>query len=270
MSDTRERHFSQHPDAELLLFVADEATAAQRAAVNEHLADCAECRTSLSELRGAFVELDAQPTPDMSDLEWQRTLRAALSPRVAPFVERGSWRSSPIAAAGLIAAVFLVAAVLSFAALGARQEREVERLRAELRDSRAQMVVAMLREPESAERLRGVALGGPLLGQDARVAAAFVTVLRSDPSPNVRLAVLDAVDAAPRHAQLATEILTALPGEPQPAVRLAMIDLVAELGEPRARDALNAVASGDPEPSVRARARAAAERLSTRPTGVLQ
>jgi hypothetical protein len=228
------------------------------------------CRASLSELRETFAKFDAQPTADMSDLEWQRTLRAAMSPRVAPSVGRGSWRSSPMAAAGLAAAVFLLAAVLSFAALGARQEREVEALRAELRDTRAQMVVAMLREPESAERLRGVALGGPLLGEDARIAAAFVTVLRSDPSPNVRLAVLDAVDAAPRHAQLATEILTALPAEPQPAVRLAMIDLVAELGDARARGALNAVASGDPDPSVRARARAAADRLSPRPSSVLQ
>lgn len=269
MPDAHDGRVSGHPDAELLLFAADEATPAQRAAVTEHLAACAECRASLSELRETLLELDAQPTVDMSDLEWQRTLRAAMPPRVATSAAR-SWRSSPMAAAGLVAAVFLVAAVLSFAALGVRQEREVERLRAELRDSRAQMVVAMLREPESAERLRGVALGGPLLGQDARVAAAFVTVLRSDPSPNVRLAVLDAVDAAPRHAQLASEILTALPDEPQPAVRLAMIDLVAELGDPRAREALNAVASGDPDPSVRARARAAADRLSPRSPSVLQ
>jgi hypothetical protein len=268
MSDTA-RHFSDHPEAELLLFVADEATAAQRAAVTEHLAGCAECRASLTELRETLHELDARPTADMSDPAWERTLRAAMSPRVVLSVGRGAWRSSPMVAAGLVAAVFLLA-VLSFALLGARQEREVERLRAELRDARAQMVVAMLREPESAERLRGVALGGPLLGQDARVAAAFVTVLRTDPSPNVRLAVLDAVDAAPRHAQLATEILMALPAEPQPAVRLAMIDLVAELGDPRAQDALSTLASGDPDPSVRARARAAADRFSSRPSNVLQ
>ena len=269
MSETHDEPNSGHPDAELLLFVADEATAAQRTMVTAHLAGCAECRASLNELRETILALDARPTADMSDLAWERTLRTVMSPRASAPVTR-SWRSSPMFAAGLVAAVFLLAAVLSFAALGVRQAREVQRLRAELVDARAQMVVAMLREPESAERLRAVALGGPLLGEDARVAAAFATVLRSDPSPNVRLAVLDAVDAAPRHAQLASEILMALPAEPQPAVRLAMIDLVAELGDPRARDALKAMATGDPDPSVRARARAATERLSSRSSGVLQ
>ena len=270
MSDAHEGRIADHPDAELMLFVVDEATPAQRATVTEHLATCAECRASLRELRETLLEVDAQPTVNMSELEWERALRAATSPRVAPAVDRGAWRFSAPTVVGLAAAVLLVAAVLALSVSSTRQDREVERLRAELSETRALAVVAMLREPESAERLRGVALGAPLLGRDSRVAAAFVTVLRSDPSPNVRLAVLDAVDGAPLHAQLAAEILTALPVEPQPAVRLAMIDLVAELGAPGARDALNAVASGDPDPSVRARARVTADRLAPRAPGVAQ
>ena len=270
MSDTHEGRVSDHPDDELLLFVVGEATPAQRAAVMEHLGGCAECRASLRELRETYGELDAQPVADLSELEWERALRAATLPRVAPSIDRRPWRSSAPVVAGLCAAVLLAAAVLALSVAGARQEREVERLRAELGETRALAVVAMLREPESAERLRGVALGGPLVGHDARVAAAFVTVLRSDPSPNVRLAVLDAVDGAPRHAQLTAAVLTALPAEPQPAVRLAMIELVAELGDPRLRDALNGIASGDPDPSVRARARIASDRLTPRRPDVRQ
>ena len=264
MSDVREGRISDHPDDELLLVVAGEATQAQRAAVMQHLGGCAECRASLRELRETSLELDAQPMVDVSEPEWERALRAATARRLAPSGDRRSWHVSAPAVAGLVAAVFLVAAVLALSVAGVRQQREFERLRAELRETRTLAVVAMLREPESAERLRGVALGGPLLEHEARVAEAFVTVLRSDPSPNVRLAVLDAVDGAPRHAQLTAEILRALPAEPQPAVRLAMIELVAELGDPRLRDALDAVASGDPDPSVRARARTARDRLTPR------
>ena len=270
MSDSPEGRASDHPGVELVLFAADEATPAQRAVIREHLGRCAECRASLRELRDTWQELDAQPMADLPERQWQRTLRAAMSPRLTPSIERRRWSISGPAVAGLAAAVVLVAAVLALAAAGARQAREVERLRADLRDTRALAVVAMLREPASAERLRGVALGGPLLGQDPRIAAAFVTALQSDPSPNVRLAVLDAVDGAPRHAQLATEILNALPTEPQPVVRLAMIELVAELGDPRSREALDAMASGDPDPTVRARARSASDRLSVRPPGVTQ
>jgi len=269
MADTPDERVV-HPDAELLLLAVGEATPAQRAAVMEHLGGCAECRASLRELRDAGRELDAQPMSDMSELAWERALRAATASRVAPAIDRRSWRASAPVVAGLVAAVLVVAAVLALSVAGARQEREVERLRAELRETRSLAVVAMLREPESAQRLRGVALGGPLLGDDPRVAAAFVTVLRSDPSPNVRLAVLDAVDGAPRHAQLTAEILRALPAEPQPAVRLAMIELVAELGDPGLRDALNALAKGDPDPSVRARARIASDRLTPRRPDVRQ
>src|SRR3954471_15003891 len=169
MSDTHERRVSEHPKSELLLFVVDETSPAQRAVVTEHLAICAECQASLRELRETFLDLDAQPMASMSELEWQRALGAATSPRTAPSVARASWRFSSGAVAGLVAAVFLVAAVLALSVSGARQGREVERLRVELRETRALAVVAMLREPESAERLRGVALGEPLLGHDARV-----------------------------------------------------------------------------------------------------
>jgi hypothetical protein len=270
MSDMHDGRAAAHPDAELLLFVVDEASPAQRAAVTEHLMRCAECRASLDDLRETYGRFAAQPLADISELEWERALRAAISPRFSRSVERGSWRSTPLAVAASFAAVLLVAAVLSLAVSGVRQEREVERMRAELHETRALAVIALLREPEGAERLRGVALGGPLLASDARVADAFVTALRSDPSPNVRLAVLDAVDGAPRHAQLAAEILRALPAEPQPAVRLAMLELAGEFGGRGARDALNAVANRDPDPAVRARARVAVDRLSPRPAGVRQ
>jgi hypothetical protein len=271
MSDTPDGRAFDHPDAELMLFVADEASPAQRVAVTEHIARCAECRASLRDLRETCNELAAQPLADMSDRAWDRALRDAIPPGFSRSVDRGSWRSSRAVGTGLSAAALLVAAaVLALTVATARQGKEVERLRAELRETRAMAVVALLREPESAERLRGVALGESLLADDARVAAAFVTALRSDPSPNVRLAVLDAVDGAPRHAQLVAEILQALPDEAQPAVRLAMIELLVELGGADARDVLDAVAHGDPDPAVRARARVAADRLSPRTPGVRQ
>ena len=264
MSDRHDGRVSDHPDAALLLYAVGEASPDQHAVVTEHLGHCAECRASLHELRETCLELDALPLTSMSQLQCERALRAATSPRFSRSIDRRTRRFSLPVFAGLSAAAVLVAAVLVLAASSARQRRETERLRAEVRETRALAVVALLREPESSERLRGVALGGPLLAHDTRIAAAFVTALRTDPSPNVRLAVLDAVDGAPRHAQLAAEILGALPAEPQPAVRLVMIGLAAEFGGAGARDALRAVASGDPDPSVRARARAAVYRLSPR------
>jgi hypothetical protein len=134
-------------------------------------------------------------------------------------------------------------------------------LRAEVREARAIATIALLRAPRSAERLRGVTVGTALLSGDARVTAAFTHALRYDPSPNVRLAVLDAIDIAPQRALLNAVILDALPNEPLPAVRLAMIELIARLDDPAARASLADVALADPDSTVRARARAAIEQL---------
>ena len=75
MSDAHEGRIVDHPDAELLLFVVDEATSAQRAVVVDHLGRCAKCRASLRELRETCLELDGQPATDMSELAWERALR---------------------------------------------------------------------------------------------------------------------------------------------------------------------------------------------------
>jgi len=49
-----------------------------------------------------------------------------------------------------------------------------------------------------------------------------------------------------------------------------MIELAAELDDPRLHDALEAVANSDPDPSVRARARSARDRLTPRPADARQ
>ena len=61
MSDSYEGRTSSHPDAELLLFAADEATAAQRAVVTEHLAGCAECAADCPTHAIAMVGAETSP-----------------------------------------------------------------------------------------------------------------------------------------------------------------------------------------------------------------
>ena len=72
MSDTHWGRVSDHPEGVLLLFIAGEATPAQRATVTEHLATCAKCRASLRELRETCLELKAQPMESFSELAWER------------------------------------------------------------------------------------------------------------------------------------------------------------------------------------------------------
>ena len=250
MPDTSDLSNASHPTAEIYLFAYGEADQEQRTRVEAHLSACATCRSVLDDLQATRAALGALPMVDLPAERWENMFRNVASHR--PMAWRGARMSRTRAILGLAAALLLVAAT-SVITLGIRR-RETERLRAEVREARAIASIALLRAPRSAERLRGVTFGSALLTGDARVSAAFAHALQYDPSPNVRLAVLDAIDVAPQRALLNDVILGALPNEPLPAVRLAMIELIARLGDPAARASLADVARTDTDSSVRARA----------------
>lgn len=252
MADTTDLSNASHPTAEIYLYAYGEADAEQRARVEAHLSACATCRSVLDDLHATRAALGALPIVDLPAERWDHMLRAAAS---RPMASRSARPSRTRAVLGLAAALLLVA-VTSAITLGIRRQ-ETERLRAEVREARAIAAIALLRAPRIAERLRGVTFGSALLSGDARVSAAFTHALRYDPSPNVRLAVLDAIDVAPQRALLNDVILGALPNEALPAVRLAMIELIARLGDPAARASLADLARTDADSSVRARASAA-------------
>jgi hypothetical protein len=255
MADMTDLSSAAHPTAEIYLYAYGEADAEQRARVEAHAA-CPTCRNMLEELQATRAALGALPIVDLPAERWEHMLRSVAG-------RLNAWRRARIsrrrAILGLAAGLLLVAGT-SAITLGIRR-RETERLRAEVREARAIATIALLRAPRSAERLRGVTFGSALLSGDTRVSAAFAHALRYDPSPNVRLAVLDAIDIAPQRALLNDVILDALPNEPLPAVRLAMIELIARLDDPAARASLADVALADPDSTVRARARAAIEQL---------
>jgi anti-sigma factor RsiW len=96
---------TRHPETELIPYLRGELPAEDQTAVSRHLGQCATCRVSLEETRGALEALCAErPAPPEPD--WRRyraELRAALS---AP-----RWslpRLVPIAATAAVAALALV------------------------------------------------------------------------------------------------------------------------------------------------------------------
>jgi hypothetical protein len=260
-----------HPAEELLLYAYGELPTPARAAVEAHLATCEECRRELDGLAEVRAAVDALPLADVGDEAWSAMLRRATMPGRKVVVLGGRQRTlRRVAYPAIAAAALVTAGALGAFVLGATRAREVERLRAELADARAIAAVALMREPGSADRLRGVSAGSSLLVHDARISAAFARALRTDPSPNVRLAVLDAMEGAARYRGLEREILAALPGERLPAVRLAMIDLLERMGDAGARAVLESLALSDPDAAVRARARNASAALSSRRQSVQQ
>ncbi len=99
---------TRHPETELIPYLRGELPAEDQTAVSRHLGECATCRVSLEETRGALEALRAErPAPPEPD--WRRyraELRAKLAERSAP-----RWslpRLVPIAATAAVAALALV------------------------------------------------------------------------------------------------------------------------------------------------------------------
>jgi hypothetical protein len=253
-----------HPVEELVLYAYDELAPSRRPAIDAHLATCAECRREIDLMVSARDAFDRLPAVDVSDETWLTMLDRATTTRQSPVALDGARARLPwrLAYSAIAAAALVTIGALGAYALGGTRAREVQRLRAELADARVAAAVALLREPWSADRLRGVSFGSALLVQDRRISAAFTHALRTDPSPNVRLAVLDAMEGPAFQAGLAREVLAALPEEPLPAVRLAMIELLERTGDAGARGVLETLSRTDPDAAVRSRARSAAAALT--------
>jgi hypothetical protein len=242
-----------HPTEQLVLYVYGELGVPARQAVDQHLVACTECRETV---RGLVVARDAAaalPHAVLEDGRFDRLVDAATARR------RASARSHRLARWGYIGALAAALIGMVYWLVPGAEPRRVADTTTTL-DARARSSLALLAQPASQQRLRGVEAGRAVFGTDERVSAAFVRALRTDPSPNVRLAVVDALDGEVP-SRFSAELSAALRDERAPAVRRALVDLVEAIGSDRARATLREVARSDPDASLRARAAAALARL---------
>lgn len=222
---------------QILLYACGELSAEERRAVETVLAESDEARRELARIMETLGAFESLPAEDVTNRRWASMLRQATAAAPARRWPR------------LAAAALLVLSAAGALAYGIAQKKEADRLRSELA-----VAVALLQESGSADRLRGVGLAAPQLPRDAGARAALARAMRSDPSPNVRLAVVDALWGS-RHGALNAELLAALPLEPLPAVRLEMIAVAAQMDDTQSRPVLESLVRSDPDPAVRARAR---------------
>jgi len=99
-----------HPGPALAAYVTGDLAADERARIEAHLVECAECRETATEFRGLLDEL-AATTPAPPDVAWARyraELRARVAARRRPS-RRARWlRPAPVAAMAAMAAALVI------------------------------------------------------------------------------------------------------------------------------------------------------------------
>jgi hypothetical protein len=247
-----------------------------RIELERHLEACPECRAECDEIAGVWAKMallpDAEPGPNLRDrfyADLESASRKLESRRPAGF-----WSNvGAIAQAALrpsflqmvLPALFLVIGIvigpLVTGQAGGGKE-QVSQLRTELEQMKSLVTLSLLEQQSASERLRGVTWGTRLDEADRKVLRALVSTMNSDPSVNVRLAAVDALQQYAGDEEVRDGLVRSLSTQDSPLVQIALIDAMVHLREQRSVAVLRHLA-GDKRfnQAVRERARWGLEQL---------
>lgn len=241
-----------------------------------HLAGCADCAA----LDQTWRELGSLPAAQPSARQrerFQSMLEAAIagqSAATAPAAARGWWgrfwnRAWFVTPAAVTAALCLAAGLgAGWWLRGAQlrpapdQSKQIAALQQEVHTTGQLVVLSLLRQQSASERLRGVNWSYRLPAPDPKVTAALVNSLNTDPSPDVRLAALDALQqlAAPNQnsplaPQIRAQLVDSFQYQKSPLVQIALVDSFVDTNDIEARALMESVRAGAQyDPQVRQRA----------------
>lgn len=243
--------------------------AADRLWLHQHLESCAECAglasfwTRLGELPAAAPDPRQRQRFDQMLAAYQQGMEAA--PRAAQRTPRHSWfaalawRPLPAMAAAALLLVGLAAGWLvrgvTGAATAAQSGQEMADLRQQVQTTEQLAVLSLMQQSSANDRLQGVSYSNQLPGADPQVQAALVRSLKYDPSPDVRLAALDALARHAAEPDIQRQLVDSFHYQQSPLVQIALVDSFVETRDRLARSLLEQVSHDKTyNPEVRQRA----------------
>jgi hypothetical protein len=116
-------------------------------------------------------------------------------------------------------------------------------MRGELRALRQDVALSMMQQTSASARLQGVSDGASLSRRDPEVLEALLETVATDPSPNVRLAAVDALAGRAGEPDVQRRLGTALFEEESPLVQIALADALLSADEAEARRIVAPLAS---------------------------
>ncbi len=247
----------------------------------DHLETCSACRGEMADLGVVWRALDAMPEPEPSPqlrARFLETLRAyeegfqEAQRKQTYSAPRESWWASLMPAGPAWGAAFAAAALLVgviggrylLAPKGAEPEgnKEVAQLRGQVESLRQLVALSLLQEQSASARLRGVTYSNQISQPDRDVQQALLQAVNHDTNVNVRLSAVDALAKFASNSEVRRALTDSLPVQDSPLVQIALIDLLTQIEAREAAPAMRKLADqAGTDPSVKARAAAAAEKL---------
>ena len=212
-----------------------------RAAIEQHMAECADCRESYA-LWNKLARLpEQQPSPAMrarfetmlnayEEGRWEHDKLKEQRKAVAPSTF-GEWLRMPALQFGLAAAMLVVGILVGRGMTPARptvDASELSALHQELSATKQLVVLSMLQQQSASERLQGVSYSMQVNHPDPEIVAALLHTLGHDNSVDVRLAALDSLRRYNDDSKVRKGLLDSLQAKQSPMVQIALIDMMVE------------------------------------------
>lgn len=262
---------------------------AAREKVIEHMESCSACRAELAELGVVWRGLEAlavpaaEPQPAARDRFLEvlhayeagleagkavaqaapaRQIKPAATESPAPW-HTALWPSRPAWRFVMAAALLTVGVVGGKFAFQPRGENpEMAQLKGQVEGLRQMVALSMLQEQSAGNRMRGVTYSAQMAQPDSQVQQALLHALNNDPSIDVRLSTVDALEKYAGDPQIRRALIAAVPQQDSPLVQVALIDLLTQLKDKDSAPALEKLARDrQADELVRQRAVAAMQKL---------
>jgi anti-sigma factor RsiW len=233
-------------------YLADDIEDTAKAAVRDHIAACAACRTEIEELSAVWTRLGVIPREQPSGrlrenfyamLEEAKREADAKDAGRAPGRLREFFRGltafrKPVTVYAFSLALLVVGAGAGYFLREAGTAGPTAALHRELQNMRRTVALSMIDRPQASDRLEGVGMSARLDNPDRKTLRALVDTLDGDPNVNVRLAAVDALYLFRNDPGVKDSLVRSLGRQESPLVQVALIDLLVEIRERRAAEAL--------------------------------
>lgn len=115
-----------------------------------------------------------------------------------------------------------------------KNSSEVEALRLEMQQTKELVMISMMKDRPTSERMKGVLASYEIIEIDDEVLDALIQTMNTDDNINVRIAAVDALGKFSSNERVRDALIKSLVSQEYPAVQLKLINLMVELEEKRA------------------------------------
>ncbi|SFP93357.1 HEAT repeat domain-containing protein [Parafilimonas terrae] len=220
-----------------------------KAPLERHLKECAQCRQALEEYRQIFAGIQndkiKKPGPALRE-KFESMLQSELNiEATANIVNKHEEKSAAVKSINRYALLYRIAASIILIVSGffigttitnnKPGNGQVAELKSEVKEMKETLTVKLLNEESASERIKAVSYADEITDPDNKIVTALITTLNEDNNVNVRLAALYALAKFSNNNKVSDALVASLGKQTEPLMQIALINILTEKKETKAK-----------------------------------